>query len=190
MTMRAIAWRHLHQHGQDACRVLEQADGWLIEGMAAFVQDTQPAALAYRVRCDGHWLTREASVQGWIGRQLVALDIRHQASRCWTINGEPQPVDKEVVDLDLGFTPATNLIAIRRLAIGIGETVPAPAAYLELPATTLRTLEQTYRRVDARRLAYASPGHDYEAELITTPEGLVVLYPGLFEACGQAGERS
>jgi uncharacterized protein len=36
----------------------------------------------------------------------------------------------DCVDVDLGFTPATNLIVLRGLSLKIGQRAQAPAAYL------------------------------------------------------------
>lgn len=44
------------------------------------------------------------------------------------LNGEVQQGVAGLVDVDLGFTPASNLLAIRRFDLGIGEATPAPAA--------------------------------------------------------------
>jgi uncharacterized protein len=35
----------------------------------------------------------------------------------WELNGTDQPEAADCIDVDLNFTPATNLIAIRRLAL-------------------------------------------------------------------------
>ena len=59
------------------------------------------------------------------------------------LNGEVQQGVAGLVDVDLGFTPASNLLAIRRFDLGIGEATPAPAAYLTFPELRLVRLDQT-----------------------------------------------
>ncbi len=49
-------------------------------------------------------------------------------------------------DLDLGFTPATNLCQLRRLALGEGEGADSPVAWLDAAAGTLDLLHQRYER--------------------------------------------
>ncbi|TIR23242.1 MAG: hypothetical protein E5X34_14280 [Mesorhizobium sp.] len=87
-----------------------------------------------------------------------------------------------LVDVDLGFTPATNLLPIRRLDLGPGKTTPAPAAYLAFPQLELARLDQTYRRLDESRYAYAASAFGYEAMLTVSSAGFVLDYPGLWRS--------
>ena len=85
------------------------------------------------------------------------------------------------LDVDLGFTPATNLLPIRRLALAIGQRAEARAAYLAFPRLRLLVLPQIYRRLSATRYAYESPAHGYSATLHVTKIGAIADYPGVFE---------
>jgi len=100
----------------------------------------------------------------------------------WLLNGILQADAAGLVDLDLGFTPATNLIAIRRLDLAVGKESPAPAAYLPFPALRLERLEQTYKRLDAGRYRYTAPAYGYDDLLTVAATGLVTAYPGLWRA--------
>ena len=85
------------------------------------------------------------------------------------------------VDIDLGFTPATNMLAIRRLSLGIGEQAEAPAAWLALPSLKLEVLPQTYHRFTTLEYDYEAPSLRYKGRLQVSSLGAVVSYPGLFE---------
>ena len=98
----------------------------------------------------------------------------------WTLNGEIQPDVAGLVDVDLGFTPASNLLAIRRFDLGVGQARPAPAAYLTFPELRLTRLEQSYQRLDEGRYAYAAPTFGYDDILEVSPAGFVLDYPGLW----------
>ena len=52
------------------------------------------------------------------------------------------------LDIDLGFTPATNMVAIRRLGLRVGQEAEAPAAWLNYKTMRLATLAQKYLRID------------------------------------------
>jgi uncharacterized protein len=86
------------------------------------------------------------------------------------------------IDVDLGFTPATNLIAIRRLSLKVGESAEAPAAYLEFPRMRWVKLPQSYRRISRGAYEYESPTVGYAGTLEVSPVGAVTHYPGLFTA--------
>ena len=107
---RAIFWRRLDVPGHEACRLVNRGDGWRIEGAAVFRHSTGPTALVYEVDCDCDWRTREGSVKGWAGSCRVDIRISRSLSGIWTLNGQVVSGIEECVDLDLGFTPATNLL--------------------------------------------------------------------------------
>jgi len=76
------------------------------------------------------------------------------------MNGVVQAAAHDLVDVDLGFTPATNLIAELRLD----------------------RLDQTYQRLDGHRYRYTAPAYGYDDVLTVSPEGFVTTYPALWEA--------
>ncbi len=87
------------------------------------------------------------------------------------------------VDLDFGFTPATNLLQLRRLALDEGQAADAPAAWLSaLPAGSLELLPQRYERRTAATYWYEAPSVGYAALLEVAPTGFILRYPGLWEA--------
>jgi hypothetical protein len=85
-------------------------------------------------------------------------------------------------DLDFGFTPATNLPPLRRLALEVGQAAAAPAAWLDVAAEMLTLLPQRYGRRTEALYWYESPSVAYAVLLEVTPEGFVRRYPGLWEA--------
>jgi hypothetical protein len=179
--LRAILWRRLDCEGSDACRVRSVHDGWLIEGAAAWQSVDVVAALSYRVEIDADWTSRAAHVSGFAGGRSIHLEIA-RGNGGWTLNGEAVPEVDCLVDIDLGFTPATNLNAIRRLDLDIGERTETTAAWLDTDDWRIKPLVQSYRRIGERRYAYASPAHGYRAELETDDFGMVTHYPDLWRA--------
>jgi hypothetical protein len=86
------------------------------------------------------------------------------------------------VDLDLGFTPATNLLQLGRLALTEGQAADAPVAWLDVSAGTLEVLSQRYERRSATTYWYEAPGFGYAGLLEVAPTGFITRYPGLWEA--------
>lgn len=187
MEQRVIAtflWHRLEHPGHDACRLLQAGDGWRLEGTSVFRTSAGACCLRYEALADRRFRTRRASVVGYLGRR--AVDLRIQAagpagSGRWRMNGEPVAGVDGCLDVDLGFTPATNLLPIRRLALRIGQEADAPAAYLTFPGLRMRPLAQRYRRVGRDAYAYESPSFGYAETLRVNRQGAVVDYPGLFQ---------
>jgi len=174
-------WRRLDHPGHDGCRLFRLADGWRLAGMAVFREAGRPCQFSYEVETDAAWLTRRAGVSGYLGRRAVDLRIAAAGHARWRVGGEPCDDVDGCLDVDLGFTPATNLIAVRRLALRVGQRAEASAAWLQLPALRFVRLEQTYRRVARAEYDYAAPAVGYAGRLRMAASGAVVRYPGLFE---------
>ena len=87
----------------------------------------------------------------------------------------------DCIDVDLGFTPATNQVAVRRLGLRIGKQAEAPAAYVQFPRMNLVRLPQTYRRTGRMTYFYESPTTSYSGTLRVLPSGAVRDYPHVFE---------
>jgi hypothetical protein len=86
------------------------------------------------------------------------------------------------LDLDFGFTPATNLIQLRRLALDDGQIADAPAAWLDVSSATLELLSQRYERRGEGAYWYEAPSLGYAALLEVAPTGFIHRYPDLWEA--------
>lgn len=104
------------------------------------------------------------------------------------LNGARVPGLEGCVDLDFGFTPATNLLPLRRLALGVGAAATAPAAWVDLAAGTLGVLRQRYERRSQASYWYEAHGVGYAALLHVDAAGFVTRYPGLWEADSPNGQ--
>lgn len=181
MTVAAILWKRLDLEGHDSCRLSKSADGWTLNGRAVFHEGGRPCSLTYEVDCDSGWRTRSAVVTGWLGAQDLRFVIEPSPSGGWRLNGIEQPQVAGLVDVDLGFTPATNLLPLNRHALAVGDgATPSPAVYLEFPAARLDHLKQTYQRLDETRYRYTSPAYGYDETLEVSAFGFVTDYPGLW----------
>ena len=172
-------WQRLDTEGYDACRLIRRADGWRLSGAAVFDHQGQVCILDYMVDCDASWRTLSARVDGSVGFETLVFDIEKR-DRDWLLNGEVQSAARGCIDLDLGFTPATNLIAIRRLDPGGEADTPAPAAYYLEFSLELGIVEQTYRRTGKDKLHYRSPAYGYDETLTVSEVGFVSHYPTLW----------
>jgi hypothetical protein len=184
MTKR-ILWRRLDSPGHDAATLREGPDGAEIRGMAVFQDEAGPAALHYLVRCDAEWRTTEALVEGWSGERLVNLRFQRNRAGDWTLNAVPCPAVAGCVDLDLNFTPATNLLPLRRLNLTPGQSAEVRSAWLQWPAAVLTQLVQRYARRSVAEYDYSAdvPGAStFDAVLRVDPVGWVLGYADLWQA--------
>ena len=151
-------------------------------GTALFAHDEQPCRLDYLVVCDADWQTLSGKVSGWIGTETIEIDLSVDSAHRWRLNGKECPEVAGCIDLDLNFSPSTNLLPIRRLNLAVGQEAVVRAAWLRFPGFTLEPLEQLYRRVDATTYRYESAGGRFVANLQVNAEGFVTYYPKFWQA--------
>lgn len=187
----AVLWRRLDLPGHDHARLSPRPGGWLLSGTALFAHGGLPCRLDYRVLCDPAWQTESATVEGWAGGEPVRVRLAADAERRWRLDGAEQPQVEGCVDVDLGFTPATNLLALRRLALPVGAAAEVRSAWLDFPGFAMEPLPQRYRRTGESTYAYESSGGAFTAELRVNAAGFVTHYPRLWteERDGSAKPR-
>jgi hypothetical protein len=156
--------------------VLEHTDdGWTFTGVATLSIADRPGHIAWRLRADGGWLTREVGVRIASAGVDRPLTIVADGRGAWRVDGDPIPALDGCLDVDLGWTPATNTLPIRRLDLAVGDEVTIPVAFLRFPDLTVGRSEQTYSRLAADRWRYRSGLYDFE--LTTDPlTGIVMRY--------------
>ena len=182
MNRHTILWRRLDRPGHEASRLQHSGDGWHLSGTAIFIHDAQACRMDYQVVCDAGWRTLSAHVVGWIGDRNVAIEIIVDADSRWRMNGAECREVTGCIDLDLNFSPSTNLLPIRRLGLGIGEAAEVRAAWLRFPSFVLEPLRQQYRHTDAETYRYESAGGKFVRDLQVNAAGFVTHYPGFWQA--------
>jgi uncharacterized protein len=145
--------------------------GHRLAGTVRIIRDETPVEIAYRVDCAPDWTTMGATVE----IPAIDIDLRLQVdSASWTVDSEPRTDLDGCVDVDLGFTPATNTLPIRRLdtAADISQTIKV--AWLRWPELVFLPSDQTYTRQRGHLWTYASG--EFSAELEVDEHGVVVNY--------------
>jgi hypothetical protein len=177
-----ILWRRLNSPGHESARLVSQGQERLLLGGAVFVHETRPCRLDYRIVCDSAWDTLAATVSGWIGDEEISVDIRVDPQRRWRLNGVDASALDGCHDVDLNFSPSTNLLPIRRLNLKTGGREEIRTAWLRFPSFTLEPLVQVYQRTAPEVYRYENASGKFVAWLKVNETGFVIDYPGLWRA--------
>jgi uncharacterized protein len=179
-----MRWRRTDVPGREDAHVARTRDGWRLTGALEVEEAAVAASLRYTIDCDDLWRTRTALVDGMASGVAIRVALAADDAGAWRRDGEPFPALAGALDVDLGFTPATNTLPIRRLALAVGETRPVRSAWLRFPEMRLEPLEQTYTREAERVYRYNATvdGEAFVARLDTDAFGRVLCYEGLWEA--------
>jgi hypothetical protein len=180
-TTDTIIWRRLDLPGHEWARLTQLDDGWQLDGTAVFVHAAQPCKLDYAIVCDGGWRTSAARITGAAGDRAIDLNILVDESNGWRLNGIHCPEVDGCIDIDLGFSPSTNLLPIRRLGLAVDDEADVRAAWLPFPSLAFEPLPQRYCRESERTYRYESRGGQFVRVLEVNSAGFVVRYPGVWE---------
>jgi uncharacterized protein len=182
--MTTILWRRVDCPGEESAFLDERDTEWQLHGAVHLELQGEEWRIDYLVTCDREWETRVAVVDAWRGaasehRRLV---IVHREDGQWLVDGNEVPGLEGCCDIDLGFSPSTNTLPIRRLGLAEGQSAEFAAAWLRFPELTLEKLDQRYTRLDEQTYRYESGGGAFERELTVNDEGFVSDYPGFWHA--------
>jgi len=173
--MISVAWRRVDAIGFERCGLSREADGYALGGTIGLLEGGRSFDATYTVTCDAAWVTRSVTVDlgGPDGERSLRLAA---GGGSWLIDDRPAETLRGCLDVDLGWTPSTNTLPIRRLGLAIGESRVVSAAWVRFPELTVEPLPQEYLRLDARRYRYSSAGGRFVAELEVDDDGLVTTY--------------
>lgn len=175
-------WRRLDILGCDSVRIVRRGEGWFLVGTALVTDAGRPCRLDYTVECDQNWHSRAARVSGWLGSDPVAISLQADGQGAWRVDGRPCPAVAGCLDVDLAFSPATNLLPIRRLGLEVGQSADVNAAWVRFPFFDVEPLPQRYTRMGPAAFRYESNGGAFRRDLTTNSFGCVLSYPGLWES--------
>ncbi|HYC79249.1 MAG TPA: putative glycolipid-binding domain-containing protein [Planctomycetota bacterium] len=183
-------WRRLDGRGGERSSIERVRDGWRCAGVVEVDDGSRPYRLRYLVECDAAWRTAACAVDGRVGRTSFRATFDADRRGGWRIDGAAAPELAGAFDVDLGFTPSTNLLPLRRLDLAVGASASVASAWLRFPELRIERLEQTYRRVADSIVRYRAlvDGETFEARLDVDAYGRVVRYEGLWERVAASPE--
>jgi hypothetical protein len=176
---RVVFWQRTDVPGAELFRLAQSPDGVRLSGTILAAPEGAPLHVHYLVDCGPWFETRAVSVavEGEGGRRMLALQVD---TGVWRRDGHVVPALAGCIDVDLGLSPSTNTLPIRRLGLldlPLGTAREVTAAWIGFPGLELEALPQRYTRLDAGRFRYEGLASGFTAEIEVDEDGLVVEYP-------------
>jgi hypothetical protein len=170
---RWVLWQGLIAPSMERFILVASANGFEFNGLLLQAHQDVPYVARYTIQVDEGWRTRAVEVELENGGRK-SLSLSTDGAGHWTDHGKPISDLDGCVDVDLEWSPSTNTLPIRRLALSPGESKAVTAAWVRFPSLEVERLEQSYERIDDRRYHYRSGR--FTAELLVDDDGLVVQY--------------
>lgn len=195
-----VAWRGLDGWRSEVAAIGLDEGGIVADGCQV-AADPRPYRLDYRLQAPEQFVTRRMAVEvrgsGWWRR----LELLHDGDGNWEVRteqgGDGHGLDdpggdaeslRGALDCDLGLSPLTNLMPIRRSGLNLRPGAEGfTMAWISVPDLAVLASGQRYEHVraleDGAVVRYVDRGRfaGFEAELRLDAAGLVLLYPGLAE---------
>jgi hypothetical protein len=178
----SILWTRLDVPGHEVAEQRQTAHGWQLRGVAVFVHAEQPCRLEYDIRCDENWQTELVTIGGNLGENTIAMELLRNPAGEWSKHGSKVWELTDCDDVDLNFSPSTNMLPIRRLGLAVGESARVRAAWVRFPGFALEVLEQTYSRTGPEIYRYESANGKFRRDLTVDAAGFVLEYPDFWHA--------
>lgn len=176
---RVLLWSPVGAPGAEYCVVARSRAGWRVRGSVIAVAEDEPLRVEYQLACAADWRTRRARIETFSGDARRSTLLTVKDDRWFTASGERVDL-RGCEDVDLGVTPMTNTLPIRRLNLAIGASAHVTAAWVRFPSLEIRPLGQVYTRLSEQTYRYESDT-GFRTEIEVDADGFVVTYPGGWE---------
>ncbi|MCY0877421.1 MAG: putative glycolipid-binding domain-containing protein [Firmicutes bacterium] len=179
--MKDIIWRAADGQSLEYCQFTFEGKTAIRGTVVGKLQGAR-GVFRYEVACWPDGTTRWA--RGWVQSDRGELSWTVHRPECgiWLVNGTAAPGLAPCLDVDIGVTPSTNSLAIRRLTLHVGESQDVWACWVSIPELTVHALAQRYTRLSSDVYRYESLQSGFSARLRVDEEGIVQEYPGLWRA--------
>jgi hypothetical protein len=171
-----VLWESSIDVGHEWCELDDDRVSPGLRGFVVVVGDDVPWRVEYRIELDPNGLTSRLRIEAEGVSTPVTIDVSSDRRGRWTRTGTDDVVvdDAAALDVDLGFSPSTNTLPIRRLGLEIGETREIGVLWVLFPSFEIVAGRQRYERLGERSWRYRSG--TFVGDLVVDEAGLVETY--------------
>jgi hypothetical protein len=182
--MTSVLWRRIDGSGLDRSELVAIDRGHRLSGTSLFAADDDPVEIRFSVVLDSAWTTTTVGVHVRTGTGDRSVALTTDGAGMWQVGNDEVAELSGAVDVDFGWTPATNTIPIRRLNLDVGAAAETRVVFIPFPDREIESRTHRYERLAERRYRFQSG--DFETDLTVNEHGLVTTYPGSWTALASA----
>jgi hypothetical protein len=179
-TIRRVVWRrNCDDRSFEECVVTAAPGGFGVAGHVIAVQDGAPLIVRYDIDCDDAWSARSVTIEQRLGDETRHLKLE-RAGDGWLVDAVRDALLDDCAEPDLGLTPSTNALAIRRLDLAIGQAAEIACAWVKFPALSVEPSLQRYERLGEHDYRYTNVASGFTAVVTVDELALPVSYEGIW----------
>jgi hypothetical protein len=175
---RVIRWQPVDAPGLEHFEIRETDWGYLAQSTVVGSFEGSDFGCRYEVTLDRNWTFRHLVLEKTDGKVLI---LKSDGAGNWErAGGDALEQFAGCIDIDIGVTPFTNTLPIRRARFEVG--VPQHFKMVWIPLDSLEPFidAQIYTKRDDAHFHYAAADGSFGAVLTVDAEGFVIDYPGLY----------
>ncbi len=173
--MPTVVWSRIEGNGLEYCEINTNPVTTL-KGQVITQLDSKSISVSYTVQCGDEGAAQSVDLICRSEGLESSLSLSRTIDDRWFCNGKEVSQFVGLKDIDLGITPSTNTLPIRRLNLSPGESKELTAVWLRFPDLSLAPLAQRYTCIDSKTYLYQSVKSGYKAEINVDSDGIVVTY--------------
>jgi hypothetical protein len=179
-----VQWTDWSGRGLDRCLWSQNEEGASLEGVVIGTREGEYGA-HYLVRTDALFRTRELRFE-YLGGPRLHLVVDELGRWRDMLRDQPVPALDGCLDVDIGATPSTNTLPIRRLCLVEQASAKIEVAYVPLPSQIgeeflpTRAQQQYTCLASGRRYRYDGIFRGFTAELEVDADLMILDYPKMF----------
>jgi hypothetical protein len=163
--LRTLVWRLRDELSLEYFSLGRSDGGWFLAGTVVGAADDKPMLARYRIACNATWETRSVDIALTLAGAEHSLHLAVDVERRWFADGQELEALRGCIDVDLGVSPATNTLPIRRLGLQIGESTTIEAAWVLFPSLEIVRATQRYTRTADLHYVYGGSQRSYELDV-------------------------
>ena len=135
--LQSLLWNRHDLPSLEHGRLCRHHDGFTLTGTVVASLEGRTLHCSYEVETTSSWETRKVRITLSSGTEEQSLHLeRDDDGRWW--NGDTElTAFAGMTDIDLGITPSTNTLPIRRLQLEPGESAAMTAVWIQFPSLTV-----------------------------------------------------
>jgi hypothetical protein len=170
-----ILWHCSSLASSEYASLSNRDNGHHLQGLTVTPLEDRPCHIEYSVEVDAGWSPNFVTATITTPIQVRTRHLERDANGHWRLDGHRADHLDGCTDVDLGWTPATNTVPIRRLDLAVGDTETITAAWIRFPELDIVVSPQRYTRLADDRWRYQSGQYDF-ALTTDVASGLVLAY--------------
>jgi uncharacterized protein len=171
-------WASLETSGLERFQLMQAGNNWRLQGTMLRVHASQAIEARYLIECNSSWETVKAEIEVHTQTETRTLLLENR-NGSWAVNGEATSDFDGCKDVDLGWTPSTNTLPIRRLdLVASNKRGLTDAVWISFPELSLERLPQSYEPLGNRTYRFESGAGGFTAEITVDQHGIVHEYKG------------